>query len=68
MSADDRHPQDAPNLYKPGHPVREIMRAVCGLPGPYDQADPELLQVRYDELLAILEDKIGAVQQQGRDT
>lgn len=55
---EDRHPQDAPNRYKPGHPICEIMRAVCGLPGPYDPEDPELIQIRYEELLAILEDKL----------
>lgn len=49
-----RHPQ----CYAAGHPIREIMRAVCGMPGPYDPEDPELLQIRYDELLAILEDKL----------
>ena len=54
---EDRHPQET--VYGPGHPIHEIMRAISGLPGPYDQNDPELLQVRYDELLAILEDNIG---------
>lgn len=45
----------------PGNAIREIMRAVSGLPGPYDAEDPELLQVRTDELEAILEDKLRSI-------
>lgn len=51
---ENRHPQ----RYAAGHPIHEIMRAVCGMPGPYDPEDPELLQIRYEELVAILEDKL----------
>ena len=51
---EDRHPSVFPH----GHPINEIMRAVSGMPGPYDPDDPELLEIRWDELRAILEDKL----------
>lgn len=47
--------------------VHEILRAVSGMPGPYDPEDPELLQIRRDELEAILEDKIACCTVPSRD-
>lgn len=55
---EDRHPCQLPR----NHPIREIMRAVCNMEDrPYNPDDPELLLIGYDELLAVLEDKLGSL-------
>jgi hypothetical protein len=59
MNYEDRHPQPTKNQLPWDHPIREIMRDICNLPDrPYDPDDPELMLIGYDELLAILEERL----------
>lgn len=59
MSYEERHPQQTSEQIPWDHPIRLIMRDVCNLPDhPYDPNNPELMLIEYDELLAILEDKL----------